>query len=449
MDPAGNLWLGTSNGLIKYNAEGENRAEAEPKTNIAGLMLNKSAYEPSQIIEVPYDDYAVKVDFNAISFTDPAKVNFKYRLLGQDTIWRYTSAKYMEFPKLNDGEYKFQLLAANSDNVWNTVPAEISFVIRPPYWKRIWFYAMVLILTISISYSVTKYHTKSLTLAKMVLENRVNEKTSLLQVEKAIVEKIKVELEVKNKNVMDSINYAQRIQESILPTKDSIAQVFEKSFIYYQPKDIVSGDFYWFTETPDDYLLAAVDCTGHGVPGAFMSLVGSTLLNELVHKKITKPSTLLAKLNTAVINVLHQKAHVNTSHDGMDMAICSINKSKTKLRFSGALRPLYHIRDKQLTEIKGSRYFIGGYYENLHKTFDDTEIDLLPGDMVYIFSDGFADQFAEQTKKKYSTKRFKSLLAEISALDTDEQYRTLEEQFTAWKGKEEQIDDVLIIGIKF
>lgn len=450
MDVAGNLWLGTSNGLIKYNAEGENRIESEPKTNIASLILNKSAYGPSQIIEVPYDDYAVKVDFNAISFTDPAKVNFKYRLLGQDTIWRYTNAKFMEFPKLNDGEYKFQLLAANSDNIWNKVPAEISFIIKPPYWKRVWFYAVVLILTISISYSVTKYHTKSLTLAKLVLENRVNEKTSALQVEKAIVEKIKVELEVKNKNVIDSINYAQRIQESILPSKTSISDVFNQSFVYYQPKDIVSGDFYWFSETPDDYLIAAVDCTGHGVPGAFMSLVGSTLLNELVHKKITKPSTILTKLNSAVIKVLHQKkVDVNTSHDGMDMAICSISKDKSKLNFSGALRPLYHVRNNQLTEIKGSRYFIGGYYENLYKTFEDTEIDLLPGDMIYIFSDGYADQFAEHNKKKFSTKRFKTLLTEISTFESEEQCRILKEQFTSWKGKDEQIDDVMVIGIKF
>jgi ligand-binding sensor domain-containing protein/serine phosphatase RsbU (regulator of sigma subunit) len=449
-DVSGNLWLGTSNGLVKYNAEGENRIQAEPKTNIAGLMLNNTFYHPEESIEVPYDDYSVKVDYIAISFTDPAKVNFKYRLIGQDTIWRYTNSKFIEFPKLNDGEYTFQLLAANSDNVWNSKPAQISFVVKPPYWKRVWFYSMVFLFIGSLSYSVTRYRTRSLVEAKLLLEQKVNEKTALLQEEKATVEKIKFELEVKNKNVTDSINYAQRIQESILPSKYSISQAFNQSFIYYKPRDIVSGDFYWFAETEDDYLIAAVDCTGHGVPGAFMSLVGSTLLNELVsNKKITRPSAILTKLNSSIIRVLRQKSDYNSSHDGMDMAVCAISKDKKRLRFSGALRPLFHVRNKKLTELKGNPFFIGGHYEDLHKSFVDEEIDLLPGDSIYIFSDGFTDQFAEHVVKKFSTKRFKALLAEISDKDMEEQQQLIDEAFNAWKGKEDQVDDVLVMGIKF
>jgi ligand-binding sensor domain-containing protein/serine phosphatase RsbU (regulator of sigma subunit) len=449
-DVSGDLWFGTFNGLVKYNANGESKEQSEPKTNISGLMLNKSFFHPDEKIEVPYDDYSVKVDYIAISFTDPAKVNFKYRLLGQDTIWRYTNSKSMEFPKLNDGEYTFELLAANSDNVWNSKPAKISFVVKPPYWKRAWFYSSVLLLTVSLSYSVTRYRTKSLVEAKQLLEQKVNEKTALLQKEKAIVEKIKGQLEIKNKNVTDSINYAQRIQESILPSKASITAAFEKSFIYYKPRDIVSGDFYWFCETPDDYLIAAVDCTGHGVPGAFMSLVGSTLLNELVsNKKITTPSFILSKLNSSIIKVLRQKADYNSSHDGMDMAICSISKRKDKIKFSGALRPMYHVRNKVLTELKGNPYFIGGHYENLNKSFVDEEIDIRPGDSIYIFSDGFVDQFGGENMKKFSTKRFKSLLTAISEKPGDQQMEWLDEAFNQWKGKEEQVDDVLVIGIKF
>ncbi|MCW3103817.1 MAG: hypothetical protein JWO09_2257 [Bacteroidetes bacterium] len=449
-DVSGNLWFGTSNGLIKYNADGDTREKSEPKTNISGLVLNNALYRPDQKIEVPYDDYSVKVDYIAISFTDPSKINFKYRLLGQDTIWRYTNTKFIEFPKLNDGEYTFQLLAANSDNVWNTVPAQLSFVVKPPYWKRVWFYAMLLLFTISLSYSVTRYRTKSLVEAKVLLEQKVNEKTALLQEEKATVEKIKGQLEVKNKNVTDSINYAQRIQASILPSKASIAEVFEQSFIYYKPRDIVSGDFYWFAETDDNYLIAAVDCTGHGVPGAFMSLVGSTLLNELVsNKKITQPSSLLAKLNSSIIRVLRQKADYNSSHDGMDMAICAISKKKDKLQFGGALRPLFHVRNNTLTELKGNPYFIGGYYENMNKVFTDEEIEILPGDTIYIFSDGIVDQFGGDNKKKFSTRRFKTLLTEIAGKSIEEQYVLLDESFKAWKGSEDQVDDVLVIGIKF
>jgi ligand-binding sensor domain-containing protein/serine phosphatase RsbU (regulator of sigma subunit) len=449
-DVSGNLWFGTSNGLIKYNANGENLEKSEPKTNIAGLMLNRKFFTPNQKIEVPYDDYSVKVDYNAISFTDPAKVNFKYRLLGQDTVWRYTTAKFMEFPKLNDGEYTFQLMAANSDNIWNSIPAQVSFIVKPPYWKKVWFYSMLLLLTVSISYSVTRYRTQSLVNAKILLEQKVNEKTFLLQQEKATVEKIKGQLEIKNKNVTDSINYAQRIQESVLPSRESIAAAFERSFVYYKPRDIVSGDFYWFAETSESYLIAAVDCTGHGVPGAFMSLVGSTLLNEIVsNKKVTNPSSILSKLNTSIIKVLRQKADYNSSHDGMDMAICSISKDKNRLSFGGALRPLYHVRDKVLTELKGNPYFIGGYYENLHKTFENEELEITKGDTIYIFSDGYVDQFGGENMKKFSTKRFKALLTQIAEKDIEEQYVLLDEAFNSWKGKEEQVDDVLVIGIKF
>ncbi|HEX8517857.1 MAG TPA: two-component regulator propeller domain-containing protein [Bacteroidia bacterium] len=449
-DISGNLWFGTANGLIKYNTNGQSSEQSEPKTNIAGLMFNKKFFTPDQRIEVPYDDYAVKVDYIAISFTDPAKVNFKYRLLGQDTVWRYTNSKFMEFPKLNDGEYTFQLMAANSDNIWNTTPAQVSFVVKPPYWKKAWFYVMVALFIVSISYSVTRYRTLSLLQTKSLLEQTVNEKTFQLQTEKATVERIKGQLELKNKNVTDSINYAQRIQESILPTKESISAVFNKSFIYYKPRDIVSGDFYWFNETQDSYVIAAVDCTGHGVPGAFMSLVGSTLLNELVsNKKITKPSSILTKLNSAIIKVLRQKGDYNSSHDGMDMAICSVNKEMTKLTFSGALRPLYHIRNGVLTELKGNPYFIGGYYEDMPKTFVDEEIDIREGDSIYIFSDGYVDQFGGESMKKFSTKRFKALLAEISHKDINEQYDLIDQSFSAWKKKEDQVDDVLIIGIKF
>lgn len=449
-DVSGNLWLGTSNGLIKYNAEGENRIQAEPKTNIAGLMLNHSFYRPDEKIEVPYDDYSVKVDYIAISFTDPAKVNFKYRLLGQDTIWRYTTSKFMEFPKLNDGEYTFQLLAANGDNVWNTTPAQVSFVVKPPYWKRVWFYSLMFSFIGFMSLSITKYRVKSLVEAKILLEQKVNEKTALLKEEKETVEKIKVELEVKNKNVTDSINYAQRIQESILPSKYSISQAFEQSFIYYKPRDIVSGDFYWFAETSDDYLIAAVDCTGHGVPGAFMSLVGSTLMNEIVNnKKVTRPSTILTKLNSSIIKVLRQKSDYNSSHDGMDMAVCAVSKDKKKLKFSGAHRPLFHVRNGILTELKGDPFFIGGYYEDIHKSFVDEDIDLEPGDCIYIFSDGYTDQFAEHVVKKFSTKRFKTLLTEVSDMNMDEQCRLIDKAFQEWKGTEEQVDDVLVIGIKF
>jgi ligand-binding sensor domain-containing protein/serine phosphatase RsbU (regulator of sigma subunit) len=446
----GYLWFGTSNGLIRYRAGDLEKRSVEPKTLIYRLALNDKLFSPAESIEVPYSDYSLKIDYNSLSFTDPDKVNFKYRLLGLDTIWRYTTSRFMEFPKLNDGEYTFQLMAANSDNVWNSVPSQVSFVVKPPYWKRVWFYFMLVLVTTTLAYYAVRYRTSSLLIAKQELELKVSEKTALLQQEKETVEKIKQELEVRNKNFTDSVNYAQRIQTSILPSKKLIFEKFENAFVFYRPRDIVSGDFYWYSETEENFVIAAVDCTGHGVPGAFMSLVGSTLLNEIVNtKKITSPSAILTRLNRSIINVLKQESGSESAHDGMDMALCTISKSKDKLVFSGAQRPLYHFRDQVLTEIKGNPYFIGGYYENMNKVFVNSEISLKKGDMIYMFSDGYADQFGQYTHKKLTTKRFKELLKQVSDKPIKEQYTAIRNYFLQWKGVEEQVDDVLIIGIRF
>jgi serine phosphatase RsbU (regulator of sigma subunit) len=444
------LWFGTSHGLVRYKCGDAERRLVEPRTSIYSLALNDNTFFPGDAIEVPYNDYALKIDYNSLSFTDPAKITFKYRLVGFDSTWRYTTSRNLEFPKLNDGEYTFELIAGNSDNVWNSRASKVSFIVKPPYWKRVWFYTLLGLVTMTLSYSVIRYRTNSLLIAKQELELRVNEKTALLQQEKETVERIKQELEVKNKNVTDSINYAQRIQSSILPSKKLIFEKFEQAFVYYKPRDIVSGDFYWFTETEENYVIAAVDCTGHGVPGAFMSLVGSTLLNEIVNtKKISSPSAILTRLNKSIMNVLKQHSGSPSAHDGMDMAICTISKNKDKLVFSGALRPLYHFRNGELTEVKGNPYFIGGYFENMSKSFVNTEIALEPGDMIYMFSDGFADQFGQQNKKKFSSRRFKELLREVSVSDIPEQYSTIRNTFLSWKGQEDQVDDILIIGIRF
>jgi serine phosphatase RsbU (regulator of sigma subunit) len=225
--------------------------------------------------------------------------------------------------------------------------------------------------------------------------------------------------------------------------------VFPQAFILYKPKDIVSGDFYWFTETEDYYLVAAIDCTGHGVPGAFMSLIASTLLKEIVSGKgVFVPSKILQELNNSIIEVLKQNDSDSSTRDGMDMSICCIDKKKSKLIFAGAARPIYFIRDGVLTDTKGQGYPIGGHYGLMNLTYSDTEMDLQKGDSFYIFSDGYADQFRDGDKKKFTTKRLKTLLTEICSNDMNVQCQKLDDAFEEWKGGGSQIDDILIIGIK-
>ncbi|HET6992954.1 MAG TPA: two-component regulator propeller domain-containing protein, partial [Bacteroidia bacterium] len=407
----GDIWFGTNDGLIRYNYDVGRKIKDEPQTNILGITIDNDQYVPGNDIDLSYGEYSVHLDFISISLNDPSKVKYKYRLIGQDTTWRYTQLKFVDFPKLADGDYTFELIGGNGDNIWNAKPATVHFTIARPFWKKLWFYFILLLIIIGISYSITRYRIKALTKAKRILEEKVDEKTLQLKTEKDIVEKIKTELEIKNRDNTDSLIYAKRIQESVLPSLKFIAEKLPKSFVFFVPRDIVSGDFYWFTETPDYYIIAAVDCTGHGVPGAFMSLVGSTLLNEIViNEKHTRPAEILTALNKSVIKVLKQENEIGSSNDGMDMAIVRIDKNFKKLVFAGALRPLYLIRNKTLTEIKGDSHSIGGYFENISNVFTEHEVALLPNDMIYIFSDGYCDQFGQETDKKFSTKRFKELV---------------------------------------
>ncbi len=257
------------------------------------------------------------------------------------------------------------------------------------------------------------------------------------------------EIEEQKKRITDSIRYAQRIQRVILPPKEYVNAVLPEAFIIYLPKDIVSGDFYWVTDNDDFVNFAAVDCTGHGVPGAFMSLVGNNNLNSAI-RSVTevKPSLILESLNKGVTSVLRQKEEDSQIKDGMDIALCTIDKSRKKLQFAGAYRPLYFVRDGELTEIKGDKNPIGGGELQKAKTFTNHEFELKKGDCIYIFSDGFTDQFGGPKGKKFMPKQLKKILTKISAENINTQEKVIRKAFDDWKGEEEQLDDVMIIGMK-
>jgi ligand-binding sensor domain-containing protein/serine phosphatase RsbU (regulator of sigma subunit) len=446
-DSLGNLWFGTNQGLIHFNSESEKNYKTYPKISISGIKLNNKFYSAKETITKSYGSYATAIDFIAVSFTDPAKVKYKYRLLGLDSIWRFTTNRFVEYSRLNDGNYIFQLMACNNEGIWTLDPAQVQINIGLPIWKKVWFYFIILIFLMGCTYMWISWKTSSLKRTQLILEQRVREKTHLLQQEKETVEKIKVELETKNKDITDSINYAKRIQEALLPARKSILEKLPDSFIYYKPRDIVSGDFYWFGETQDHYIIAVVDCTGHGVPGAFMSLIGYTLLNQIVSEtRLSLPSKILNRLNEKILQILHQEKGNVSTNDGMDMAICRIDKKKSECVFAGALRPLYIVRNTSLEVLKGDSFSIGGHIHN-EKHFTDHYLQLEKGDMLYLFSDGYADQFNARNNKKFTSRRFKDLLTYISGEDPQERERLIERNLEDWKGPSEQVDDILVIGI--
>ena len=264
-----------------------------------------------------------------------------------------------------------------------------------------------------------------------------------------ILEKQNQEIANKNLNILDSILYAKGIQEAILPDTSMLNKVFKDAFIYCTPRDIVNGDFFWFAGKGNYLVMAAVDCTGHGVPGAFMTVMGNSMLNQIVlENDIYMPSKILCELNRSVLSTLHQENFNMNKNDGMDMSVCLYNTTNKELIFSGAKRPLYYFKDSRFNLIKGSKYSVGGTFNRQEKNFQDHKISLDENDTFYLFSDGITDQFGEKLDKKFMNKRWKELLASIQPLNMTDQRAAIEKNLNDWRGNLEQTDDMLVIGVK-
>lgn len=271
-------------------------------------------------------------------------------------------------------------------------------------------------------------------LSKWNKEKRV--KNELLSLQKE-------ELEKKNTEILDSIQYAKRIQAAILPPKARIRELFPESFVYYAPKDVVAGDFYWVEEKDGNYLFAAADCTGHGVPGAMVSVVCNNGLNRAVREHgLTEPGRILDKARE-IVQEEFEKSEEDVN-DGMDIALCSINNNR--LNYAGANNPLWLIRDGELIEVKANKQPIGKFATPVDYTTH--ELALKKGDAIYLFTDGFIDQFGGAGDKKYKSPNFKRFLISISNLPMSDQFIALQNEFNSWMGKNEQIDDVCVFGVR-
>lgn len=452
IDKENKIWIKTPEGIFIYNDGETSTNTKESITNITTLNL---FYKPINWVEknyevdvfglpknliLPYDENHLTFQFNGICLTAPSSVKFQFKLQGLDPDWSPVTNKLeATYSNIPPGTYTFLVRSCNNDGVWNTKPTEFSFTITPPFWKRMWFYLLITITTISAIYFYIKFRERKLHEENIQLEQKISERTQ--QLKSAFIE-----IEEKNKDIHDSIVYAKRIQEAILPAKELKHKLFPNAFVLYQPRDIVSGDFYWFTEKNGKRLIAAVDCTGHGVPGAFMSLIGSTILNEIVNVQgITKPSLILNKLRDQIIFSLKQSDGNNK--DGMDISLLCFDDERKTVEFAGANNPLWIIRNNECIEIKADKQPVGFSGTEL-KDFTNHFIQTLEGDNLFLFSDGFADQFGGLKGKKYKYSNFKALLISLYNNDPLKQEEMILNEFLNWKGTLEQVDDVLIIGVK-
>ncbi|MCF8275300.1 MAG: tetratricopeptide repeat protein [Flavobacteriales bacterium] len=297
-----------------------------------------------------------------------------------------------------------------------------------------------------IAFSILSVLMLILIYARYRTKKKANEELGRKNVE---IEEQKRTVEEKNWEITSSIEYAKRIQDAIMPSMKEILAALPESFVFYRPKGIVSGDFYWFAQQGDTSFIAAVDCTGHGVPGAFLSMIGNDHLNQIVNTElIKKPDQILNRLHHEIQSTLKQKHGVSENHDGMDVALCAINHAENRLYFSSANRYLYLIRNGELTETKGDHFNIGGIMHEDVRHYTLYEFDLQKGDTFYVFSDGVSDQFGGADSKKFGYRRLKELLLKIHTEPMEKQRGLFEKTLLEWMGESAQIDDFLLIGIR-
>ncbi len=487
MDCHDNLWFASNNGLLKYNYSEDIINSIPPIIHITDIKLHSKNVNWLNYADsvTPWYHLPVKLvlshtqnhltfQFVGISFKNPNKIQFTWKLDGFDTKWTPpTISRQAIYSNLPPGNYVFMLKASNNEGLWTPYEIKFPFKIIPPFWATWWFRILEVILFILVLYYSYRWRTFSLRNKHVELEKQVKERTAEILKQKEKIEEI-------HHVVNQSIDYATHIQNSILPSADVLKKNFQDFFVLFKPRDKVSGDFYWWTKMKYDniFVLAVADCTGHGVPGAFMSMLGISMLNEIVNKEyISHPAVVLRKLRKDIVKSLKQTTKVGELKDGMDMSIVSINFDTLQLQYAGANNPVYIVRklkacpeqsqrvesEKLKTEIEGKKNVTTSeLYElielkpdkmpiGIHDRMADFTLhtyQLTKGNCLYLFSDGYVDQFGGSKAKKFMKKSFKKLLLDISEKNMEKQGNMLEQSFVSWKGKLDQVDDVTIVGIK-
>ena len=445
----------TSNGFISFFPDSINNTE--PKIAITKISLFGKEYKLDSLIYhkkellLNYDQNFIAFDFSSLDFTDPIKNQYIYYLENLDKDWTLTDASNRKatYTSIPPGEYIFHLNGSNNDKVWNSTEIKLRIIIKPPWWATITAYILYGITIIVSLFLFIRIRERSLQREKQILEQKVKERTEEVVQQNVEITKQRDEIVDQKKNITDSIHYASRIQTALLPSDIIVNELLNDYFILFKPRDIVSGDFYWMTQKDDEIIFIAADCTGHGVPGAFMSLLGISFLNEIVNKndEHIQANEILNKLRAQVISSLSQTGEQGSSKDGMDLSLCVINTKTNKLQFAGAYNSLFLIRNNELLVIKADRMPIGFYFKG-DTPFKNNDYQLQKDDILYMFSDGYADQFGGKTGKKYMSKNFKQFLLDNHTKSMEEQKQALEDEHNSWRGKTEQVDDIIVVGIK-
>lgn len=474
------IWFGTVKGITEYNPKEDKINSAKPKIQITDLRLFfnevdwvKEKYEIIPWTHLPrnlklsYKNNDLTFQFIGLLFSDKEEITYQYILEGLDKRWsppqKGNEARY---PGLSPGEYTFKVVALDRYGNRSVGSDSYSFIITPPFYQTSWFYIVCAIIALSSIVAYIKYRERKLRSERDKLEHIVKERTAEVVLQKDQIEYQRDEIQRQHnivteqkKDIMDSIQYAKRIQTAAIPSEEFVVNKLKDLFILYKPRDVVSGDFYWLGIEGEKIIVIAADCTGHGVPGAFTSMFGISMLNDIIGQgSNTSPDIILNELRSNIIRSLKQSPD-GESKDGMDIAILTIDKEKNKLDFAGAMNPLFIIRDAGLESI-GDSYMEEGKFRlyeikgdkmpaAIHDKMDPftrITIKIKADDKFYIFSDGYEDQFGGPKQRKFMRKNVKKMFLQIHQLPMVEQKQFLEKTIDNWKQDLPQTDDILIIG---
>jgi serine phosphatase RsbU (regulator of sigma subunit) len=421
-----------------------NARKLPPIVNITKIEISDKEYDFTEAIVLPYSIYKMRIDFIGLNYSNPEQVTYKYKLEGFDIDWSDPSSqRFAIYSRLSDGDYKFMVQACNSDGQWTEQPLILQIRIKKPFWKTWWFISIIVIIFVTSVYAIIVIRERKQKEFQIYLEKMLDDRTKEVREQKE-------EIETKNRDITDSINYAQRIQASILPSVRKLQQHFTGSFVYYAPRDIVSGDFYWFDQLPgtNKFIIVCADSTGHGVPGAFMSMIGTTLIKDICNRPDVKsPADILNILDNEIKATLNQNLEGERPNDGMDIIVVELDVNTNMMRCSSAMRPFIVYQNGEQIYYKGSRNSIGGQVRE-EKIFETIELQLTKGDLIYMFSDGYPDQFGGPHGKKFKMVRLRNLLKDIYEKPMEEQYNYVKSNFELWRGELPQVDDVLFMGIR-
>ena len=451
-DKDGRLYFGGISGLNIFHPDSIQYNQHKPRLSFTHYIKPREqggAAKPIYLDRVTKFEFERGVqintiEFSALDFTAPERNQYMYKLVrkDQESFWILLGEQNFVMINQQPGTWTLSVKGSNNDLLYSDEEIQIDIVIPYPIWSKTPAIILYIVMGILLLILAIQIRTRSLRRTnRMLREKEITAKEISRQRE---------ELVMKNKNITDSILYAKRIQIALLPSSDSFRAILPDSFVLFKPKDIVSGDFYWINQHGNKVYVAAVDCTGHGVPGAFVSIIGFELFRKITaSKQGSNPAMILDALNENFSEIFSDGEQVYLN-DGMDLSLCILDLKEKSLDYSGAFNPLYLVRNETIIEVKADRFSIGAdvHYSTERKLFKSHKIYLQKNDVIYIFSDGYADQFGGPEGKKFKYRRFRHLLLTIHKLPMEKQRSILDASIEEWKGGMDQVDDILVIGIK-